>query len=341
MLKSTVFKGQVLYYIQYFCCQNFEERQGTCYECEIGFTTFKGVACQRCPENKFGKKCTSTCFCTRNERCNNIYGCVPSVFNSNSTYSYDTWDTTNSDNQTLNKVERKNKTHRIPITKACIGGVSLIFVVTGITCLVRRKQILQRKRKGNINHVNSKEEPHEHAYDEIEEQNMCDLPISELEYQPSEPLVNNLDRLKTGTLSTTNNGYLHPYYSKARETGKVETTSCSTTGEVSSVSSTSEDDQGYQKVIQSTKQKKKDFNRQPSVEYFEPLDISNDVTCQSAIVEHNTSNVPLSNKEVDNYYCSNEKDRENESVRQENIQMRENTISAGEQSRTPNVFSYC
>lgn len=180
-----------------------------------------------------------------------------------------------------------------------------------IICLVRRKEILLRKRLRNKHHVNSIEESqHEHAYDEIEEQNMFDLTISELEHPPSEPLNTNLDllQLKTRTMSTMNNGYLHPYYSLARESGNVETTSCSTTGEVSSVSSTSEDNQGYQKVIQSTKQKKKDLIRQLSVEYFEPLDISNDVTCQSEIVKHYTSNVPLSclsNKEKGNYQGSN------------------------------------
>ncbi|VDI19676.1 Hypothetical predicted protein [Mytilus galloprovincialis] len=259
-------------------------------------------------------------------------------------FADDTWDTSNSDNMTLNEVEQKHKIRRIPIAEACVGGASLIFVVTWIICLVRRKQILLRKRLRNKHHVNSIEvTQQEHAYDEIEEQNMFDLPISDLDHPPSEPLNTNLDllQLKTCTLSTTNNGYLHPYYSLARESANVETTSCSTTGEVSSVSSTSEDNQGYQKVIQSTKPKKKDLIRQLSVEYFEPLDIPNDVTCQSEIVIHNTSNVPLSNKEESNSQCSNEKDREKETVIREHIHIRENTISEGEQSRTPTVFSYC
>ncbi|CAG2198779.1 unnamed protein product [Mytilus edulis] len=57
---------------EYFCCKNYEHINGTC----IGFTSKQEEPCKPCTSPKYGKKCSETCVCELNHRCNNVLGCI-------------------------------------------------------------------------------------------------------------------------------------------------------------------------------------------------------------------------------------------------------------------------
>lgn len=225
----------------------------------------------------------------------------------------------------------------------CIGSVSLILIITGIICHVRRRrrrQLISNKLKQNIFQGNSiEQQQHEHAYDEIDEQTMCDYPINEFEYRPKENLDKTCERERTNTLIRKNDGYLHPCYCLTKYTGKTGRVSCSKSDEVSLESSTSEDDQGYQKVAQSSTQETRNFKH--SVKYFEPLDVSTDNTHHLKTCEQDEHRSQLANNEYKACNCSNENDINSELGEHENIQLRDNVVSEGELNITPNVFSFC
>ncbi|XP_063416079.1 uncharacterized protein LOC134697725 [Mytilus trossulus] len=59
-----------------YCCDDYENRNGTCIECGKGYTSTDGSQCQQCHTQTFGKKCLQSCQCTENQRCHHIEGCV-------------------------------------------------------------------------------------------------------------------------------------------------------------------------------------------------------------------------------------------------------------------------
>ncbi|XP_076071563.1 uncharacterized protein LOC143042943 [Mytilus galloprovincialis] len=62
--------------LSWFCCNNHEEKNGTCIECNIGYVSKDGFPCIPCLPKRWGKKCGYVCSCQKNERCDSVYGCV-------------------------------------------------------------------------------------------------------------------------------------------------------------------------------------------------------------------------------------------------------------------------
>ncbi|CAG2252263.1 unnamed protein product [Mytilus edulis] len=52
----------------YRCCSDYEEINGECIKCILGFISRKGNSCEPCATNLFGKGCLQTC------RCNELQG---------------------------------------------------------------------------------------------------------------------------------------------------------------------------------------------------------------------------------------------------------------------------
>ncbi|XP_052078228.1 uncharacterized protein LOC127716148 isoform X4 [Mytilus californianus] len=59
-----------------FCCNNSEEKDGKCIKCRVGFISIDGEPCKPCPYGSYDRKCYKICMCTKNQRCNNVYGCI-------------------------------------------------------------------------------------------------------------------------------------------------------------------------------------------------------------------------------------------------------------------------
>ncbi|XP_052080268.1 uncharacterized protein LOC127718312 [Mytilus californianus] len=60
-----------------YCCSGYEDINGTCTECKIGFMSIGGNSCTHCPNNRFGERCVNLCNCNQNEeRCDHMNGCV-------------------------------------------------------------------------------------------------------------------------------------------------------------------------------------------------------------------------------------------------------------------------
>ncbi|CAC5410136.1 unnamed protein product [Mytilus coruscus] len=60
-----------------YCCSDYEDINGTCTECKIGFISIKGKPCFHCPKNRFGERCLDRCNCNEiEERCDHVNGCV-------------------------------------------------------------------------------------------------------------------------------------------------------------------------------------------------------------------------------------------------------------------------
>ncbi|CAC5382802.1 unnamed protein product [Mytilus coruscus] len=59
-----------------FCCNNSEEKDGKCIKCSVGFISIDGEPCKPCPYGTYDQKCYKICVCTKNQMCNNVYGCI-------------------------------------------------------------------------------------------------------------------------------------------------------------------------------------------------------------------------------------------------------------------------
>ncbi|XP_071128029.1 uncharacterized protein [Mytilus edulis] len=62
--------------LSWFCCNNHEEKNGTCQECDIGYVSKDGFPCMPCLSERWGKKCGYICSCQQNERCDSVHGCI-------------------------------------------------------------------------------------------------------------------------------------------------------------------------------------------------------------------------------------------------------------------------
>ncbi|XP_052075856.1 uncharacterized protein LOC127713942 [Mytilus californianus] len=58
------------------CCDNYENRNGKCEPCAIGFISAAESTCVPCPRNTFGMKCAEYCHCKLDQRCDNEMGCI-------------------------------------------------------------------------------------------------------------------------------------------------------------------------------------------------------------------------------------------------------------------------
>ncbi|XP_076071867.1 uncharacterized protein LOC143043466 [Mytilus galloprovincialis] len=99
-VKSTVSNNRKFYFLEEFCCDNFQKHEdGNCHACSEGFTSKAGHACTPCLKNTFGTRCAENCHCDQSERCDHVHGCVPTHYSDtlftggkftmmNTTYSY-------------------------------------------------------------------------------------------------------------------------------------------------------------------------------------------------------------------------------------------------------------
>ncbi|XP_052093310.1 uncharacterized protein LOC127729516 [Mytilus californianus] len=60
----------------YYCCSDFEEKDGKCVACETGFTSDNGEPCIQCSGIFFGDRCIYECNCQHNQKCHHIHGCI-------------------------------------------------------------------------------------------------------------------------------------------------------------------------------------------------------------------------------------------------------------------------
>ncbi|XP_063411169.1 uncharacterized protein LOC134694104 [Mytilus trossulus] len=61
-----------------YCCSDYENINGTCIECKIGFVSISGKPCSHCQKHRFGERCLKRCYCNDiEERCDHVKGCVP------------------------------------------------------------------------------------------------------------------------------------------------------------------------------------------------------------------------------------------------------------------------
>lgn len=218
-----------------------------------------------------------------------------------------------------------------------VGCLTLMLFVTVFAYAIRKRKLVHRQKE-NIMKDNAVEElQQECGYNEIDEQDMCDSSLDGDKDKQRHPLAESFNRTqKNATESINNDGYLLPCHSLM--------TMCSSDSqgkdsEKLSNSSTSEDDQGYEKVL-SSKQTVNDCQEKPAVDYFEPLDIQNDAPYNPAIRKYNEKSVPAIGKNKEDRYV-NDNDTDKEWSRHDSIQLYDNAITENEQNQTPDVFSFC
>ncbi|XP_076089941.1 uncharacterized protein LOC143061969 [Mytilus galloprovincialis] len=61
---------------EYYCCSGYEDLNGKCTACKLGFKSRNGQPCMPCPENIYGHGCSSLCECSALHRCDHVRGCV-------------------------------------------------------------------------------------------------------------------------------------------------------------------------------------------------------------------------------------------------------------------------
>ncbi|XP_052064803.1 uncharacterized protein LOC127704707 [Mytilus californianus] len=59
-----------------YCCSYFQEKNGKCVACEVGFISRFGSPCLPCNQNSYGERCIHKCKCSKDDRCDNVVGCV-------------------------------------------------------------------------------------------------------------------------------------------------------------------------------------------------------------------------------------------------------------------------
>ncbi|CAC5408682.1 unnamed protein product [Mytilus coruscus] len=59
----------------WYCCDNYEDINGTCVECIDGFQSDNGEACRPFTKGLYGRKCGEVCACENFEECNHKEGC--------------------------------------------------------------------------------------------------------------------------------------------------------------------------------------------------------------------------------------------------------------------------
>lgn len=69
-------RGNRMYRLTFTCCLNYHLLNGKCEECPPGTYGSRGMCDKPCPENSYGKFCSQTCHCEKNERCHAVNGCT-------------------------------------------------------------------------------------------------------------------------------------------------------------------------------------------------------------------------------------------------------------------------
>ncbi|XP_063427356.1 multiple epidermal growth factor-like domains protein 10 [Mytilus trossulus] len=69
-------RGYPVYKLIYRCCLNYHLLNGKCEECPPGTYGSHGMCDKPCPENSYGRFCSLTCQCEKNERCHAVHGCT-------------------------------------------------------------------------------------------------------------------------------------------------------------------------------------------------------------------------------------------------------------------------
>ncbi|XP_052076342.1 uncharacterized protein LOC127714322 [Mytilus californianus] len=59
----------------WYCCDNYEDINGTCVACTDGYISDNGEACRPCTKGLYGRKCGEVCACEKFQECNHKEGC--------------------------------------------------------------------------------------------------------------------------------------------------------------------------------------------------------------------------------------------------------------------------
>ncbi|XP_071123775.1 uncharacterized protein [Mytilus edulis] len=174
--------GGTQYRIQYYCCNNAIKRNGTCKPCPEGYSTDdKTEKCSPCSGNQYGENCGYSCFCSGNERCDNVVGCVANPTEDKLSKVTDPL------GQGINRNDGSSQSNSVVVYMSCIATIGSTVVI--IIALYRnqdwikkrlndRKLKFPRLQKGTvtISGKKQKDEPtarkSEHIYDDINEKNM-------------------------------------------------------------------------------------------------------------------------------------------------------------------------
>ncbi|XP_052076741.1 uncharacterized protein LOC127714727 [Mytilus californianus] len=181
-LKSFESIGGTQYVIQYYCCNNAINSNGKCKPCPEGYTTDeKTESCFPCTKNQYGENCGYRCYCSGNERCDNVIGCVATTTDGKTSKE------TVPLGQGINRYDGSSQSNSVVVYMSCIATIgSTVIIIIALwrnqdwikKRLNDRKLKFPRLQKGSftINGRNQKDEPttrkSEHVYDDINEKYM-------------------------------------------------------------------------------------------------------------------------------------------------------------------------
>ncbi|XP_052089500.1 uncharacterized protein LOC127726234 [Mytilus californianus] len=215
--------------MEWFCCNNHEEKNGICTECDVGYKAVDDLPCKPCSPGTWGRKCRGICLidCTSIQRCDRVVGCV------NSTAT-----TTQAEGVTVDSYSTKvylsiqNNTSQVGSKGSfnggilpremiiyTVGGGSFVIVVTICTmCLCYKESIKDRCMMYNVgNHSDNRNQQDEHYYDRVDEDNMRNTPM----------VLRNVNRISKSSSESDNivdleDGYLEPHQPVVRDDGYIE-----------------------------------------------------------------------------------------------------------------------
>ncbi|CAG2187775.1 unnamed protein product [Mytilus edulis] len=114
---------------------DYENINGTCTECKIGFVSISGKPCSHCQKNRFGERCLERCYCNEiKERCDHVKGCAPK-FELNGDVNY----TTSSESENYSESVTVFELDLLIISSIIAGMLVLIGGCLGFTCFCKRR----------------------------------------------------------------------------------------------------------------------------------------------------------------------------------------------------------
>ncbi|XP_076106136.1 uncharacterized protein LOC143074671 [Mytilus galloprovincialis] len=215
----------------YYCCASYEEINGICIKCKLGFMSRKGDSCEPCGFEFFGKDCTLECMCNNLQRCDNVNGCVDINTRSSLTTTSIIAEAISSE-ESVTKVHEEqqidglSKTELLILLCGALSGIIVLLGVFGISnCVKKRICISKSGRKKTIEEGDNVEEQasqesfelHESLYESIDDSNLDNtlLPHTSTSY-----LEKDDDSSSSESISKCNEdraSYLQPFSSSITE----------------------------------------------------------------------------------------------------------------------------
>ncbi|XP_052080271.1 uncharacterized protein LOC127718322 [Mytilus californianus] len=138
--------------IQY-CCSGYEDTNGICTECKIGYRSIEGKPCTHCPNNRFGERCLNRCNCNQiGDRCDHVKGCS-SKFEVREDVNY----TTRTVVETFSESMTVFKLHVFFFGAAIVGALVMIGGCLGFICFCKKgnqinaNTVIEENRFPNVN----------------------------------------------------------------------------------------------------------------------------------------------------------------------------------------------